>query len=405
MAFKLLLVAVDGTIVGPENKIEVSIVEELGALAAELHAHGVRIALWSTREWTYAGASLDDYMTRLAGVQIMAHGYSIDGSPPRRQSGSADVILGKYAVARHETVLLGGTHKDMIAGVQNKLLHLRCDWYGKQSNYGLEVADVASLRRFCLVFALRKHSIFWRHDNENLDISAAGPFSTMKEAYALFGADAKSAAKHGTGHPEFWFLIAASSLYFSGALAGVHYICSYPGHKAGVSPIATDSQAYVLARLGQCMRINYYHDLILRHRDAEKSQLKQATAREFLNQINTIKLNRHPHRNLQTTPNTSPLSLKGKLVLVVDDITTSGKSLDTARAYIEAAGGKTRLFSWLKTINTSYTRMDNPEIKPYSANNLSKEPSHTNFSYNEGIVDQSAPIELNQALENFKKFS
>jgi hypothetical protein len=31
---------------------------------------------------------------------------------------------------------------------------------------------------------------------------------------------------------------------------------------------------------------------------------------------------------------------------------TSGRSLDVARAYIEAAGGTAVLFSWLKTINT-----------------------------------------------------
>ncbi|UXV85953.1 hypothetical protein IXO134_007425 [Xanthomonas oryzae pv. oryzae] len=406
MAFKLLLISVEGTIVGPSDIIDRKIAQQLGALAAKLSGRGVTVALWSTRSWTYNGVSLENYMSKYAEVEIQAHGFQSDRSPPRRRAGSADPILSKYGVKRSEAVLLGGSEEDMIAGVQNKLLHIRCDWYGKQTEYGLfAAADVAAVQRFCLVFALRQHSIFWRHADSELDVTAAGPFSTKSEAYAMFGVDARDAAKHGSGHPEFWFLITASSLYFSGSLTGVDYICSYPGHKAAARGIEDGSQAAVLARLGQCLRINYYHDLIERHRDAEKSQFKKAYERSFLNQINTIRLNPNPHRNFSPTPNKKRVSLSGKTILVVDDITTSGKSLDSARAYIEAAGGKARLFSWLKTINSDYTRMESPKISPWQVNSFAVEPNFVTYSYDGGIVDDSAPEELDAALKLFKALS
>ncbi|MFC3328285.1 phosphoribosyltransferase [Xanthomonas fragariae] len=325
--------------------------------------------------------------------------------PPRKVGDSAAAIFTQHQVKPHETVLLGATKEDMIAGVHNKLLHIRCDWYGQQCKYGLAVPDVSALRRFCLVFALRQHSIYWKHLDNSLDISAAGPYSTKRPDYALFGGDARDAAKYGAGHPDFWFLIVASSAYFSGSLVGVDYICSYPGHKAGYTQPAPNSQAAVLARLGQCLNISYYHDLILRHLDSNKSQPIPALNRSFLNQLNTIHLNKKPRRNLSVDARKTTISLRDKLILVVDDITTSGKSLDTARAYIEAAGGKARLFSWLKTIHTSYTRMNAPELSPYKPNAIVAEPSHANFGYDSGVVDPKAPTELDSALREYVKLN
>lgn len=38
----------------------------------------------------------------------------------------------------------------------------------------------------------------------------------MKEEYTLYSEDARAAAKHGLGHPDFWTGSLISSLYFSG---------------------------------------------------------------------------------------------------------------------------------------------------------------------------------------------
>lgn len=96
------------------------------------------------------------------------------------------------------------------------------------------------------------------------------------------------------------------------------------------------------------------------------------------------------------------LSLKSKRVLVVDDFVTNGRSLDTARAYIEAAGGTAVLFSWLKTVNTSFNHMrPDPALSPYQPNQVATEPSATSFGYAAHIVDPVASKEMQTIFEAY----
>ncbi|MEG3193367.1 phosphoribosyltransferase, partial [Lysobacter sp. D1-1-M9] len=277
---------------------------------------------------------------------------------------------------------------------------------GQLSSYGFAVKTVSELARFCFVFAMRKHPLFFALNNGGLIYHSAGPFSTMIDAYALFGEDAKQAAKFGYGHPEFWFYLTISTLYFSGLLIGVKYICTYPGHSASAATPSDDSLQAALMRLGKCLRMSFYHDLLIRHTSAAKSQPIKAAQRTFVNQIQSIQLNQHPHKNFAAAPNKGAINLRDKVVLVVDDICTSGRSLESARAYIEAAGGEARLFTWLRTINTSYWELAAaPRIKPYQANSIGKEPSSIQHSYHSGIVDGKAPHELSQVFNAYSSWS
>lgn len=345
-------------------------------------------------------------MQQFAQVPIYAHGMAWDNSPPRQSGNSADPILTKHGVKRCETILVGGGVDDMRAGVNNRLLHIRSDWYGQESDHGFQVKSVEELRRFCFLFALRQHNIYWKVKSEGLTVATAGPFSTMKEAYARFGYDARDAAKMGLGHPEFWFYITVGSLYFSGLMEDVDYICTFPSHAAGVKAIAPDSMEAILARLGRCTRAGYYHDLIVRHTTAQKSQPIKADARLFSNQLNSIHLNKFPTRNLAAAARKTAMSLKGKRILVVDDMVTSGRSLECARAYIEAAGGEALLFGWLKTINTAY-RAISPSLKaisPFKPNQVAAEPASVAHGYHESVVDEAAATELDQVFQRFCKW-
>ena len=405
MPLKLLLISVEGTIAGANNKVNTQIIGDLAKLANQLMKRGVDVALWSNRSWTFNGTPLHEHMSALAGAPIVAHGFHVDGMAARRMGNSVQGILAAHGVNSYETILLGGTEEDMLAGVNNRLLHVRSDWYGQHTDYGFKVASVAELARFCFVFALRAHPIFWQINDGTLNASAAGPFSTIVEAYAPFGHDSKSAAKVGAGHPEFWFYLAVSSLYFSGLLAEVNYICSYPGHNSKSKPIKTNGLEATLSRLGKCFNISYYHDLIVRHTSAPKSQPIKAADRRFVPQLNSIHLQRRPHRNLSDEANKSPLSLAGKTVLVVDDICTSGHSLEAARAYIEQAGGKVRLYSWLKTINVPYIRLTGKvELRPYESNHVTNEPKSTAYKYGSAIVDPLAPHEISTIFDMFRRW-
>ncbi|HEL3809774.1 TPA: phosphoribosyltransferase [Stenotrophomonas maltophilia] len=403
MALKLILVSVKGTIVNPNNVVEHQVAKDLGKLAADLHGKGVKIALWSNQSWTCDNIPLHEYIQQFAGVPIHAHGVQWDGSPARKRKDSAASILTKHGVQKHEAILLGGGDDDMICGVNNRLLHIRSDWYGKRTDHGFQVKSVEELRRFCTVFGLRQYNVFWQTGGANWTVSTAGPFSTMVSAYALFGYDARDAAKHGAGHPEFWFYITVASLYFSGLMEDVDHICSYPSHSDQPKPITANGLESILARLGKCTRASYLHDLIIRHSTAAKSQPIKAADRLFSNQLSTIKLNKFPHSNLAAEARKTPISLKGKKVLVVDDMITSGRSIESARAYIEAAGGHATLFGWLKTISAPYMALDGaiPGLKPYENNNVVVEPPSTAHSYQAGIVAPNAAAELDAMLKQF----
>lgn len=403
MALKLLLVSVKGTIVNPDRKVETRIAKELGLLAGELGKHGVKVAIWSNERWSCDGVSLAEYMQQFSAVPIFAHGMAWDNSPARQGGNSAAAILDKHQVKRHEAILVGGGTDDMVAGVNNKLLHIRSDWYGQASDHGFQVRSVEELRRFCLLFGLRKHNLFWRVQQGKVHVATAGPFSTMKEAYKRFGYDAKDAAKHGLGHPDFWFYITVASLYFSGMMEDVDYISSFPGHAAGDAPVSADSMEAILARLGRCTRASYYHDLIIRHTTALKSQPIKADDRLFATQVNSIHLNKKPRRNLAAKARTTSIPLQGKRILVVDDMITSGRSLECARAYIEAAGGEVVLFGWLKTINTAYRAIDPAldGLKPFAPNTLNTEPTSIGYEYHASIIAQEAAAELDEIFQRY----
>jgi len=403
MALKLLLLSVSGT-VGHDGKIDNNIARDLGRLVRELAPLGVSTALWSNRTWQVDGKPIADWFSAIAGTPVQLHGLGVDGSPARQKKDSAVPIMERYGALRHETALVGGVQEDMRAGVQNGLLMLRPDWYGQHMDYGFSVPTISDLARFCFVFGLRQHPIFWRVQDGTLDVSAAGPFSTFREAYRMFGEDARAFAKGGLGNPEFWANFAVSSLYFSGMLADVKYICSYPGHSPD-SDVNKFGMADVLARLGKCFNISYYHDLIARHEPALKSQPIKAADRTFLNQLNTTHLTRKPHQNLDAEARKTPISLEGKKVLVVDDFCTSGRSSEAARVFIEAAGGEARLFSWLKTISAPYSRIAAvAKIFPFKPNTFTAEPEKVEYSYAGHIVANDAPAEITECFINFRNW-
>ncbi|HXR02867.1 MAG TPA: phosphoribosyltransferase, partial [Pseudomonas sp.] len=105
-------------------------------------------------------------------------------------------------------------------------------------------------------------------------------------------------------------------------------------------------------------------------------------------------------RHYDREPPKGDIRLRGKRVLVVDDICTNGRSLDAARAYIEAAGGTAVLFSWLKTISRGYLHMSPaPALNPFQPNVIVSEPWSSEFRYGAQILSHDAPAEIDRTLE------
>ena len=294
----------------------------------------------------------------------------------------------------------------MLAGVQNKLLLIRPVWYGDNIEYGFPVASIGELARFCQLFALREHPIYWSIARDALQVRSMGPFSTIIEAYSNIGTSARRATKDNAGEREFWFLAVVSSLYFSGLIHQVDCICRFPGHNPA-SPSGIDALFdQVMSLFGKCFNKTYHPDLIVRHTKADKSQPIRAEQRTFSNHLNTIALNSFPHSYDRAQPRKTPLRFRGKTVLVVDDILTSGRSLDVARAYIQATGANAILFAWLKTISAGFTHMRrDPSLKPFVPNAISAEPASITYGYHSQIVDRAAPDELDRILTAYRQWS
>jgi hypothetical protein len=402
MALKLILMSPDGT-VGADGKACKDIVRDLCTFINRMAVSGVQVAIWSRHRLALDKEPLDAYLSRESNVRVR-HFTAASGSLPARQyKGSADPIFAELGIERHEAILVGSKTVDMQAGVNNRLLLVRPAWYGDEMDYGFRVETIGLLARFCEIFGLRQHPIYWSIDNGALQVRSMGPFSTYFEEFAEFGADARRVAKENRGDPNFWFLAVVSALYFSGIVHDVNYICPFPGHNPAATGGIRDLLDDVMSRFSKCFRKPYLPDLIVRHTRSQKSQYLKAQEKTFLNHLNTIHLNQRPRSYNNLAPRKTPLPLAGKRVLVVDDFITNGRSLDAARAFIEAANANAILFSWLKTVNTAFYHMQqNPPLTPSRPCAITAEPASVSYPYHSHIVAPRAPKEIRQIFDAYR---
>jgi predicted amidophosphoribosyltransferase len=195
-----------------------------------------------------------------------------------------------------------------------------------------------------------------------------------------------------------------SSLYFSGLRHEVDYMCPFPGHNPAIPSATNKSFDALMSTLGKCFNKTYLPDSIVRHAASAKSQPIRAADRTFRNHLNTLHLNCHP-QIYGRKPRKGPIQLRDEKVLVVDDICTRGRSLDVARAYIDAAGGSAVLFVWLKTIRVAFAHMRRPPaLRPFVVNQIAAEPSAVEYNYSSCIVSQNAAAEIGKALTACKQW-
>ena len=324
-----------------------------------------------------------------------------DAAVPAKPTKQSTVFVREqYDWAENEVVYIGNSQADMRTAVNGSLLFLNATWYGSKTGYGFNFDSPKDLAKFIDVFCLREHWWEFEIHEKQLDFYALSTFSTLKEKYAFTSQDARAAAKHGRGHPEFWARYLVSSLYFSGLYKSLHFITPYPGHVAGFGNVAVDAAVSTFAN---CFRhLKYLPDLIVRHTTATKSQTarQQGKTVDHLNQLNTIRLNETPIKS--TTSGSryvrSPL-YASRTVVVVDDFCTNGYSLEAANAYIRATGADVIGLAWLKTINTDYEQSQPLTVKrPYQDNTFQQCKTASRHPYHKHLVNPEAQVELQAKL-------
>jgi len=399
---KGVILSVEDTLC-PQGSVDHSIFSEVNKLIQFFRAKNIEFVVFTNRSWTIGSdkRALEDVLKEEWGdfpYFCKSNDSSIPGKP---KAEATRYVLDKMGWESNETVYIGSSVNDMRTAVNGKLLFLRATWWVNKTDYGFEFSTPKDIARFIDTFCLRNH--LWCHEihQDNFNFYALAPFSTYKREFTLYSADARSAAKHGLGHPDFWTSALTSSIYFSGLHKEIDYISVYPGHKAGSGNNVMDD---AISIFGKCFNKNYIPDLIVRHTTATKSQTARASGEhiDFLNQLNTICLNPTPHRTAEKLYAKPPLK-KGKTVLLIDDIATKGYSFESGRAYIEQTGAKVIMASWLKTINTDLHELSPlSKFNPYRPNRFEAAQTLKTHSYHANVVDHLAPTELSKLFNDYK---
>jgi hypothetical protein len=398
---KGVILSVEDTLVRLGNgATDGQVFEEVSKLIRFLKLAGIEFVVATNRAWV-TGADrkpLKEFLYERWGQFPYFSLEQDPAMPPRPSTKFTEYVLEKTGWKDTETVYIGSTEIDMRTAVNGGLLFLRATWYANHIDYGFEFATPKEIACFLDVFCRRDHLWGFQIVDGDFEYYAIAPFSTMKEAFATYSADAKAAAKHGLGHFDFWVGALVSSLYFSGIHKRVDYITGYPGHQQS----SGNAMESALAIFGHCFRSRFLPDLVQRHTTATKMQhARNAGITVGHNiQLDTIKLNRTPRMTATRNFKTSPLG-RGKTVLLIDDICTRGYSMEAARAYLQQTGTKVIMASWLKTINTDIERLGAYKFDPYVANSFPPAKVANVYSYRDHLTHWHAPTELDRMLKKY----
>jgi hypoxanthine phosphoribosyltransferase len=384
-------------------------VAQTAALFHFLRDRGIRPIVVVNRDWVFIPEndpkkriSLDDQLREMYGDHKLYVGSRGD-MPYKPKPECVQSVLQQEGLQPTEAIYVGISKDDFLTAHHGGLLFLNATWDRQEIQYGFVFDSPKAVERFIDLFALRAHHWFYRIDDP-VHYRSLAPFSTFKEAYANYSSAARNAAKIGTPERHFFLNSLVSALYFSGEIASVDYIACVPRHEQGYGNPQMDD---VLEITGGIFATRYLRDLVYRHKDAPSQRREHMAKRESKPHVllSTIHLRRKPLKNAEEAYK-NPLSIRGKRILVFDDFSTSGASLESVRAFLERAGANVLMVSWLKTINTGYTALRvKKDFDPYQPTDFAAADVESRFlGYGQYIVDHEAPQELDEALERFRKY-
>lgn len=386
-----------------KNGFDKGVFEELTRFISFLKFKNIEFAVLTNRAWIVGDKPLEDAIKSKWGEFPYFCRAKDKSIPPKPKTDATKYVIDKMDWKQEETIFIGASDNDMRTARNGQLLFIRATWWANKIDYGFEFDSIKNIARFIDLFCLRDH--WWSHEIKSGDLNyySLAPFSTYKAEFERYSTDARAAAKKGAGSPDFWTSALMASVYFCGLHLVVDHYSVYPGHKVGSGNQIMDG---ALTVFGNCFK-NYIPDLIVRHTESRKQQAARKAKEEtsYKNQLNTIRLNETPRRDANRNYKSSPLK-KDKIVMLFDDFTTKGQSMEAARAYIEQTGAKVILVSWLKTINTNYLEMETlGNFDPYKVNAFAEPSVAVQHSYHERMVDTKAPEELSRIFSDYNEWN
>ena len=398
-----------------EGKQDAALLDEVVKLLKFLLKNGVRPILVSNRGWTVTLANTGekipyhDYISGLVGEKLEYYQGGKDIAF-KQTSAAMEQILKEQGWSAPEVFYVGSTKEDMIAASSGGFPFLNAQWHEDNSPYGFTFGSPKEIASFVDCCCLTPKEWFWSVEDGALRVYSIAPLAEHSRAYpqgAIYSSDAKNATKLDAGNIRFWGLLMAARIHLSGIGTEVKFVAPYPGHSTGSKKTKLMG---AIAVVSGSLRAQYVYDLIERHADAAKSQTLRTTGGtpDIANQLSTIRLNAKATKpGPKGEKYKNPPNIKGKTVLIVDDICTQGYSLEAARAFCEAAGAKVILLSWLKTPGPNdYHALSavDPKIrKPFQAYGYSG-ATHTKYSNSGNVTNRNAPDEIAEAYSKYAKW-
>ena len=396
------------------GKVDDKILNEVVKLIQYLISINVEPILISNSPWNLTfkdgkEVPFQEYLSEVCGRELKYYQAGIDFKA-KQYAASMEKILSEHGWNSSEVIYVGNTREDMIAASNGGFLFLNAKWHGDNSPYGFHFSDPRDIGRFIECCCVTPQNWFWGIEKGNLRVYSIAPLAQHSKSYpsgAIYSTDAKLAVKQNAGQTRFWGLLMAARIHLSGIGAEANYVAPYPGHR-------TNSRKTVLMNavriVSQSLRAQYLHDFIERHCDAKKLQhiRNKGQSPTVGGQLDTIKLIPNPikHGSKKERYKNRP-KISGKTILVVDDICTEGHSFETARAFLEAAGAKVILVSWLKTPGGSYHALESicPRIKsPFQEYSLENH-THQVHPFGRNEMNESASEQIATAYTRYNSWN
>jgi len=388
--------------------------EEFRRLIRFVVSKGLRPIVLANRPWwvtdgkTKERTSARDYYAELWGPEVRWYIAQEDGFPFKPQAGALQHVLQAEGLGANEVVFLGNDEIDMRTAVNGNVLFLTAGWQpdAPTTDYGFRFESARDVARFIDIFCVRSYVWFYREPAVNL--YSLGLISSRDPTASRYSDDAINTFKsQSLRHRDFWTKYLVSTLY----LADMHQIpdllvAPYPGHEKGYdNPVVRDA----LVTFTKCFRRTYCPDLIVRHTTALKAQdaRRQGIPLDHRNQMNTIHVTKKPRRGMGKPYKNTPFTT-ARSVLVVDDFTTEGYGLDSARAYLRNIPKVTDV------ILVSLGRFPNRDLHelyplpkiadPFAPNSFPKRLPERTHSYSGGVVSPRATREIADHIGEYDRW-
>jgi histidinol phosphatase-like enzyme len=269
-----------------------------------------------------------------AGYQLPNHIISPACFNPRKRKPSPEFInevMQRTGFQNHELIYIGDdTRTDILCAINAGILPLGATYSSANTannlQYCLELSSISDIQVFLEMFSRMDSPYFgWECLSGAIDVRCAlsEHRAIRYELEDLLKRGNDRQLPSGVNVSQLVIATLLSQIYFSGLANDADYITLYPGHTLGsLNPFLNQ----FLQNYSRILKIRF-EQLIIRHVNARSS--RRTNDRTLENQINSIHLDPTKQKYIQ-----------GNHIIVLDDFTTSGTSLEAAKLLLQQGGAR-----------------------------------------------------------------